>query len=100
MQLGLDGVRVFHTLFRHRVALLVERTRPLWKYNGPTDLDRVLPEKLPYDEVWSRLDLVPQLKPKEKVNGKPVPLNVMMVSKLVFSHFFTPCSFPPLFSYF
>ena len=27
---GLDGVRVFHTLFRRRVTPLAERTRPMW----------------------------------------------------------------------
>ena len=48
---GLDGVRVFHTLFRRRVAPLAERTRSMWKYNGPTDSDRVLSEELPNDEV-------------------------------------------------
>ena len=55
---GLDGVRVFHTLFRRRVAPLAERMRPMWKYNGPTDPDRVLLEELPNDKVWSRLDWV------------------------------------------
>ena len=55
---GLDGVRVFHTLNRRRVAPLAERTWPMWKYNGPTDLDRVSPEELPNNEVWSRLGRV------------------------------------------
>ena len=54
----LDGVRVFHTLFRCRVASLVERTRPMWKYNGPTDPDRALSEEQLNDEVCSRLDRV------------------------------------------
>ena len=70
---GLDGMRVFHTLFRHRVAPLAERTRSMWKYNGPMDPDPMLPEELSNDEVWSRLDRVLHLKPKEKVDGKPVP---------------------------
>ena len=48
---GLDGVRVFHTLFRHRVAPLAERMHPMWKYSGPTDPDRASPEELPNDEV-------------------------------------------------
>jgi len=47
----LNGVRVFHTFFHHRVALLVERMRPMWMYNGPTDLDRASPEELANDEV-------------------------------------------------
>ena len=54
----LNRVRVFHTLFRCRVTPLAERTRPMWKYSGLTDPDRVLPEELPNDEVWSRLDRV------------------------------------------
>ena len=48
---GLDGVWVFHTLFHRRVAPLVERTRPMWKYDSPTDLDRALSKVLPNDEV-------------------------------------------------
>ena len=68
----------------------------MWKFNGPTDPDRVLPEELPNDEVWSCLDRVLQLKPKEKVDGKPGPLNASVVSKLVCSSLFTSCSFPPL----
>ena len=58
MRCGLDGVRVFHTLYRHRVAPLAERTRPMWMYSGPTDPDRALPEELLNDEVWSRLGRV------------------------------------------
>ena len=55
---GLDGVRVFHTLYRRRVAPLAERVWPMWKYGGPTDLDRASPEELPNDEVWSHLNRV------------------------------------------
>ena len=51
VQRGLDGVRVFHTLFHHRVALLVERTWPMWKYGGPMDPDHASLEDLPNDEV-------------------------------------------------
>ena len=58
MQHGLDGVWVFHTLYHHRVAPLAERVWPMWKYGGRTDPDRVSPEELPNDEVWSRLDRV------------------------------------------
>ena len=85
MQHGLDRVRVFHTLFRHWVTPLAERTRPMWKYSGPTDPDHALPEEFPNDEVWSHVDWVLQLKPKENINGKPRPLNSSMVSKLVCS---------------
>ena len=55
---GLDGVWVFHTLFRRWVSPLAERIQPMWKYNGPTDPDCASPEELPNDEVWSRLDRV------------------------------------------
>ena len=58
MRRGLDGVRVFHTLYHHQVALLVERARPMWRYSGTLDPDRVSPEELPNDEVWSRLSRV------------------------------------------
>ena len=61
---------------------------------SPTDPDHALPEQLPSDEVWSRLDRVLQLKPKENVDGKPGPLNSSVVSKLVcsplYSVFFSP----------
>ena len=56
MRHGLDGVRVFHTLYHRWVMLLAERTQPMWKYNGPTDPNRVSSEELPNNEVWSRLD--------------------------------------------
>ena len=72
----------------------------MWQYNGPVDPDRASPEELSNDEVWSRLDRVLQLKPKEKVDGKPGPLNASVVSKMVCSLLFTLCSFPPLLSYF
>ena len=47
---GLDGVRVFHTLYRRRVAPLAERTHPMWTYGGRSDPDRASPEELPDDE--------------------------------------------------
>ena len=87
------GMRVFHTLYHRRVALLAERAQPMWKYSGASDPNRVSPEELPDDEVWSRLGRVLQLKPKEKVEGKPIPLNALVVSKLVCSPLLTPCSF-------
>ena len=89
---SLDGVRVLHTFFRHWVAPLAERTRPMWKYNGPMDPDHASSEELPNDEVWSCLDRV-QLKPKEDVNGKPAPFNSTIVSKLVCSPLSSPCFF-------
>ena len=90
---GLDGVQVFHTLYRCWVAPLAERTQPMWKYSSPTDSDRASLEELPDDEVWSRLGRVLQLRPKEKVNGKPTPFNSVIVSRLVCSLPFSPCFF-------
>ena len=87
MRRSLDGVRVFHTLYRHRVAPLVERTQPMWKYSGQSDSDRASLEELLDDKVWSRLGWVLQLKPKEKVEGKPIPFNALVVSRLVFLFF-------------
>ena len=48
---GLDGVRVFHTLYRCRVAPLAERTYPMWTYGGRSDPDCASPEELPDDEI-------------------------------------------------
>jgi len=48
---GLDGVRVFHTLYCPRVAPLAERAQPMWRYGGPSDPDHALPEELPDDKV-------------------------------------------------
>ena len=48
---GLDGVRVFHTLYHCRVAPLAERTRPMWRYDGPSDPNHVSLEELSNDEV-------------------------------------------------
>ena len=58
IRLCLDGVRVFCTLFRRRVAPLAERTRPMWMYGGRSDPDRASPEDLPDNEVWSHLGRV------------------------------------------
>ena len=96
---GLDGVRVFHTLYRHRVAPFAEREWPMWRYGDPMDPDRASPEELPNDKVWSRLDRVLQLKPKEKVDGKPGPLNASVVSRMVCSLFYSMFLSPSL-SYF
>ena len=53
VQHGLDGLRVFHTFFRCRVAPLEERRRPMWNFLGPTTLDRASPKELAKDVVWS-----------------------------------------------
>ena len=72
---GLDWVWVFHTFFHHRVTPLAERTWPMWMYGGPMDPDHVSPEELANDEVWSHLDRVLQLRPRETLDGKPRALN-------------------------
>ena len=100
MRCGLDRVRVFYTLYRRRIAPLVERTQPLWEYGGRSDPNRASPEELPDDEVWSRVGRVLQLRPRETVMGKPIPFNESIVSTLVcslnlFSVFFS-VSFPSL----
>ena len=71
----------------------------MWLYSGPSDPDHASPEDLPDDEVWSHLDRVLQLKPKERVEGKPAPFNSAIVSRLVCSLLFSPYFFL-CFSYF
>ena len=65
----------------------------MWKYNVPMNPDHASSEELSNDEVWSRLDRVLQMKPKEKVDGKPTPFNFVIVSRLVRSIPFSPCFF-------
>ena len=90
VQHALDGLWVFHTFFRRRIAQLVERRRPMWNYLAPTDPDRVSPEELVKDEVWSRLDRVLQLRDKESLEGNPGPLHAVKLSNLVCSPLFIP----------
>ena len=63
---SLDGVWVFHTLYRHQVAPLVERTHSMWMYGDWSDPDRASPEELPGDEIWSRVGRVLQLRPERR----------------------------------
>ena len=93
VQQGLNGVRVFHTFFRHRVTPLAERTQPMWMYNGLMDPDRVSPEELEKDKVWSRLDRVLRLRPKESLNGNPGGLHASKLSNLVHSPLLISCPF-------
>ena len=97
---GLDGVQVFHTLYRRWVAPLAERTQPMWRYNGPIDPDHASPEEPSNDDVWSRLDRVLQLKPREKVEGKPIPLNASVVSRMVRFPFYSVFLCPSLSCFF
>ena len=55
----------------------------MWMYGGRSDPDRVLPEDLLDDEVWSHLGRVLQLRSKDTVVGKPIPFNASVVSNLV-----------------
>jgi len=55
---GLNGVRVFHTLYRRRVMPLAERVRPMWMYDDLSDPNRTSSEDLSDDEVWSRIGRV------------------------------------------
>jgi len=82
---GLNGVRVFHTLYRRRVAPLAERTHPMWRYGGRSDPDRVSSDELSDDEIWSHIGRVLQLRPGETVEGKPIPSNASIVPSLVCS---------------
>ena len=51
VQHSLNGLWVFHTFFRRRVAPLAKRRRPMWNYLGPIDPDRTSLEELAKDEV-------------------------------------------------
>ena len=93
LQHGLDGVRVFHTLFHRLVALLAERTGPMWLYSGPTNPDYASSVELVKDEVWSRLDRVLQLKARETLEGKPGPFHAGKLPNLVRSPFLILCPF-------
>jgi hypothetical protein len=55
---GLDGVWPFGTFFSRRVVSLAVRTTKMWEYTGPADPDRVSPEPMSDDEVWSWLKMV------------------------------------------
>ena len=66
----------------------------MWMYGGPMDPDCASPEELANDEVWSHLDRVLQLRPRETLDGKPGALNAMKQPNLVSSPLFTLCSFP------
>ena len=62
----------------------------MWMYDGLSDPDRTSSEDLPDDEVYSRLGRVLQLKPRERVEGRPMPFNSSIVSTLVCSLLFSP----------
>jgi len=71
----------------------------MWLYSGSSDPDRASPEDLPDDVVRSRLGRVLQLKPREKVKGRPTPFNSSIMSTLVCFLLFSPHVFL-CFSYF
>ena len=92
MKSGLNGVRVFHTLYHCRVMPLAERTHPMWMYGARSDPDHVSPDELPDNEIWSRISRVLQLRPRETIVGKPIPFNASIMPTLVCS-LFCSCSF-------
>ena len=51
MRCGLDGVRVFYTLYHRRIAPLAERTQPMWEYGGRSDPNHASPDELSDDEI-------------------------------------------------
>ena len=57
----------------------------MWEYGGRSDPNRTSPEELSDDEVWGHVGQVLQLRPKETVAGKPIPLNASIASTLVHS---------------
>ena len=91
-------MRVFHTLYRRRVALLAGRTQPMWMYGGRSDPDHASPEELPDNDIWSRIGRVLQLRPREIVEGKPIPFNASIVPTLVCS-LFCSCFFSAFFPF-
>ena len=66
----------------------------MWAYFGPTDPNRVSPEELAKDEVWSRLNRVLKLRDKESLEGKPRPLHATKLSNLVCSSLLILSPFP------
>ena len=64
----------------------------MWNYLGPTDPNHASSEELLDDEVWSRVGRVLQLRPRETVVGKPIPLNASIASTLVRSLVFVHAS--------
>ncbi|RLN19182.1 hypothetical protein C2845_PM02G17080 [Panicum miliaceum] len=55
---GFNGVRLFSTIRARRVVPLDMRTNRMLEYTSPADPNRVLPEEMPDDEVWSWVELV------------------------------------------
>jgi hypothetical protein len=55
---GLDGVRLFGTILSLWVIPLAKKMSKMWEYTGPTDPNRVSPEVVSDDEVWSWLEMV------------------------------------------
>ena len=83
MQHGLDGLRVFHTFFRHRITPLAERSWPMWQYAGPIDPDCPSSKELSGDEIWAYLGRVLLLGDQDSLTGTPGPLNATKLSNLV-----------------
>ncbi|XP_025823645.1 uncharacterized protein LOC112899405 [Panicum hallii] len=68
---GLNGVRLFGTMFSHRVVPLAVRLTKMWEYTGLTDPDRVSMTAVPDDKVWSWLDMVLKVGNQWVIKGLP-----------------------------
>ncbi|RLM54761.1 hypothetical protein C2845_PM10G12180 [Panicum miliaceum] len=66
---GLDRVRLFSTIRARRVIPLAVRTTKMWEYTGPSDPDRVSPEDMPDDNVWSWVEFVLKVGNQQTIGG-------------------------------
>jgi hypothetical protein len=66
---GLDRVQLFSTIRARRVIPLAVRMTRMWEYTGPADPDRVSPEEMPDDEVWSWVELVLKVGNQQTIGG-------------------------------
>jgi hypothetical protein len=84
---GLDGVRLFSTIFSRRVIPLANRMTKMWKYSGHTDPNQVSPKAASHDEIWSWLKMVLKVGNQRVVGGlsafdKEHPPNLVSFSSL------------------
>ncbi|RLM52731.1 hypothetical protein C2845_PMPSC055482 [Panicum miliaceum] len=66
---GFGGARLFSTIRARRVIHLAMRTTRMWQYTSPADPDRVSPEEMPDDEVWSWVELVLKVGNQQTIGG-------------------------------
>jgi hypothetical protein len=87
---GLGKVRLFGTIFSHQVIPPAKRTTKMWEYSDCSDLDRVLPEVVSDEKVWSWLEMVLKVGNQLIVGGpspfdKEHPLNLVSFSSFLLS---------------